>query len=451
MDKDQIPKRTDSINELTDTSENSGSEQMTHSAHSYFNENPVRHAKKKLIIILLLLFVIVVGGSVTAWVLTIKDTDKKTNKVDQNLTSQDNTHILQKESKVLKPFAVAYSHETHKINESQYSTKAQLYWRPITGGGSTSAAYMGDNNGISYYGVYKDKVFAVSVPNYSSADGTALWYSSDAGKTYTKIFSGQALSGVRTGDQITSAKFSSDGKTILIGVLPSDRSQNTVKEINPETKAVNDLFSVKDAGVFILGYDRAGQQVLYRTGCYNCDGFAAMNIFVHDLTSGTDTVLFEDKKYNYGYSANDSIVPKDDFGKILIVKYAIDYSTPTYFLPNLITHSIEEFDMTTKTFKNVLTIDEDTPVNVGYIEGGGVIYYSKADSIYSISPSGDTTLIFKADKPIHDVFFVDKDQVIASIGEYNNYSVVNYKISTKSTVEIIGSDNYTNIFGVTWD
>jgi|SRR5579859_7007039 len=342
--------------------------------------------------------------------------------------------------KTYTPFAVAYAFGDPS------KAPAQLYLRPIGGGDRMAAGSLGASNYVTSSDVFKNQVVVVTDSGSGSKDPTTIWYSSDSGKSYSKIFVGKNPAGSGVGDQITSIKFSGDGSKVVFGFLPengtsSDRP-NTIKEINPQTKAVKDLFmDTKMAGVFIQGYDSSKGQVYYYEGCYNCDGLNNEKLLIHDISKNTDATLFD----NTG-KADTSTTINSSFAKILTVETA---KTDLGVLDRS-PYDIKEFDIKSKTAKVITTISDPQFPTAGYYGDQDIVYYSKGDSIYYVANDGSGKLLYQATKPIIGVFYVSKDLVLASSGTLDNYSLMNYNLGAKTSVNILNGDSNTNIFGLTW-
>lgn len=392
-------------------------------------------SKGKKLLIVLIIVLLFLGGAATAWFI-MKDKPAADNKSAQNTNNSKQSQ--QTQNQPLQPFAVAYAHRTDGgTSEGCAQTQTSTYWRPIGGGERMTAFDAGKQMYTNHFQTYQNKAFVITEPGCGSTEGLAVWYSKDAGKTYTKVFTGKPATETEW-EQITSARFASDGKSILIAFLPAD-GKNTVKEINPDTKAVKNLFSVESDGVFIQGYDSAKKQVYYFAGCYNCDGNRFNKLFVHDLTAKTDTTLFEDKDY----LGMDTKI-NSDFTKVLRVKGPENMDVLGPGKP----FTIEEFDIASKSFKKLQTIDEEALVRVGYREDDGLAYYVKDKAIYN---AASNAVLFESSKPIVDTFLLTKDQVIASTGTFSDFSVVNFTISTKATINVFTGDDKTTVFGVTWE
>ncbi len=401
------------------------------------NKSRPDRSKKTLLIILVL--ALAIGAAAAAYFLT-KDTSTPT-----TTSSQPSSQTATTSPSSQKPFAVAYAYRVNdKVSTVKNcgSQKTQAYWRPIGGGDKTSAVEFGTNNYVSFSEIYKNKVIVATDAGCGSTDGSAVWYSQDAGKSYQKILKLNPPKSSGEWDQITSIKISNDGKTVLAAVLPADRAKNTVKEIDLSNNNVKDLFSSEKAGVFIQGYDRAKKNILYNSGCFNCDGNVFSILYEHNLDKNADRVVFEDTKH-----VGIQTVPSSDFSKLLLLKGVNSESGLGASAP----FTLEEFTMANSTSKTLLTLNEEKTPQVGYRDGDDVVYYTKGNAVYGLDSKDGSTALFETTKPIIDVPYVGKDLVLARAGDFNNYTLTSYTNSTKTAVKILDGDEYTSIFGLTWN
>lgn len=386
---------------------------------------PPKKSKKKALLIILLL-AIILATAVGVWTLMKGDKQPAATpptSTDTGIKPVENT---------LVPYAVAYAYGDPE------KAPREFFWRPLSGGERTTAGKIGSKNYLSYSDVYKDKVLVVSTAGTDNKSGETVWYSKDSGKTYTKIFTGEPSDGQGLAAQITSAAFSTDGSAIVIGFLPTD-GNNTVKEINPDTKAVTDLFNIEQRGVFIEEYDKTAKKLYYFTGCYNCDGSHSNKLLLRDIETKTESTVYEDTA-----KVGVETVFNSDLSKVLkvsgIIGMGIGPGKP---------FTVEEFDIASKKSKKLVTINEDMIPKVGYSDGDSTPYYTQKASVYTVE-NGKKTLLFEAAESIRDVYLVDQDQVVASAGTSEDYILTGYNVTTKKVTNILNGDANTNIFGVTW-
>lgn len=391
---------------------------------------PPKKSKKRLVIVLIILLLIAAGAA--AWFVT---KDKKQAAKTTTTNTQTENQQLTDDTAVLKPTAVAYAFGT------ETSGTSELFWRPLTGGERTSAGDIGKNMFASMSDVHRNQVLVVATPGAGGGKMT-IRYSKDAGKTYTTVFEGEAPSAEGLGDQITSAVFSTDGSKIVFGYLPKTGGKNTVKELDPATKAVKDLFTTDKPGVFIEGYNVATKQVLYFEGCYNCDGNTG-NELLSRTGGAAATIAYQAPAGKLGAG----IAIKDDFSKMVVVLGVsgdgIGAGGP---------YTVSEYDFATKALKTLATVTDanNQQVHVGYQIGTELPYYTTSKTVTLVGKDGKPSIVFEASKPIQEVLFVSDQRVVAASGEYNNYQLVDFTISTKAVVNILNGDGGTRLFGVTW-
>ncbi len=385
--------------------------------------------KKKTVIIILI--VLLVAGLIGAWFIIRKPAPKQ-QPVPQK--------TQQPAKKTLAPYTIAYT-------KGDYAkAPVQLLWQPVAHTDPTVAGDLGVNAYMTYTQVMNNKVLVVTEPSNGGAEGTLIWYSKDGGKSYVKIFEGSKPDKARyyEHDQITSARFSSDGTTIVFGLLSSIATQgNTIKEINPETKAIKDLFVLDASGVFIQGYNRATHQLIYTTGCYNCDGNANRELLMRDTITAKETVLYGDKANNYG-----GIEINKAFTKLIYRKAErSDNIVP-------VDSSLVELTLKDKTTKKIADIDKNSSSASGYTDDDDQLYYSKNKDLYKIGTDGIAKLLLSSEQKFSSVYYLSTKQIIATIQAppftNGSFSLISYDVPKKSITSIFTDSGLnTNIIGVT--
>ncbi len=387
--------------------------------------NKPKSKKKKVLLILLALLIVAGLLAVAAFVwpgFMKKDTATTTS----SSTAPAETKT---EAKVLAPVNViyAFSEPTKNIHN--------LYWRPVAGGDRTQAGQLGGKSIITQSGVYEQKVFVVTETNDSTLN---MWYSSDNGKSYSLIYESKDSNADALGNQITSAMFSKDGSKIIFGYLNEDASNNTAKEINPNSKVVKDLFSIDKDGLFLKGYDSATQTAYYFTGCFNCGGAALRTLYARDIATNKETTIFTETTKVVASS-----VFSADYSKILMVKL-VSGEPGEEPAP----YSVDEYTISNKSIKNFASDLKDYSY-AGYSADGVTPYYSDGNNVYTVPASGSKSLVFEASKPIVGVSYVNKDIVVASSGTDADNILTSYNITTKAATTILSGDNDTKVIGVT--
>jgi len=294
---------------------------------------------------------------------------------------------------------------------------------------------------ISKSVVYKNQVVVVTSGGDGSKEGVNVLYSKDAGKTFTSLFAGGATTGNALGDQVTDIKFSDDGKKLVMGYLPAARTLNTVKELDPATKATRDLFSTKEIGVFIEAYSPAKKEILYFSGCYNCDGNKQNKLLKRDLATDKETVAYEDSA-RYGMET----VVNHDLSKALILKGSdgsegIGGGSP---------YDLVEVDLKTKATTAIFSNYKSGYPAVGYLDGSDAVYYTKGKDLYQHKKGGDAVL-FSSPQELLSVHFVNDITAVTTSGTYEKSTISSIDLKSKKATRLLGGDENTTIFGVTWE
>lgn len=405
--------------------------------------NPANEIKRYKRIKLLLVGLLVLGlVGAGAWYFVYKPSGSvSSNKTDISKKTESNAT-----PKSLSPVAVAYSHTVEQSTAVGGCGvgRGEVFWRPVGGGDRNKVLGFGDNSILTHYGLFENKVFVIVEPACGGKEGLSVWYSQDAGKTYSVIYRGNAPSGDNQ-DQVTSAIFSSSKNSILIAVLSADRSKNTIMEIVPKNKVAKELFSVTDHGVFLQTYNEATNQVTYFAGCYNCDGNSYGDVRSHDLAKKTDEILLDS-----GELMVIKNVVSADHSKILQLRGASNPTSNDLERDIKPPYTIGEIDIAKKSFKPLVTLNEDDVTDIGYGEVDGAPYYSVGKSVYSIGGNGKSARLIEARETVRDVLFVGKDTVLVSIGG-QDFSLLNYTPSTGNFTKILDGDAGTRLFGVTLD
>lgn len=414
--------------EFNDLAENPGL-----SSNIPSKDKPKWYKNKK--ILLLLGFVIITGSALSWYYLSrnseIVDVQRSTTKQTQPQTKPQ----------APKPYGLIYSTTVETLSQAVCGNAIDtVFLKGLQDGRSSEALEMKNNNYVSEFEVYGQKVLIVTAQGCGNKDGPIVWYSEDSGETYTKVFE-QKPTAEDQWDQITSAKFSSDGSHAVIAYLPYNSDSNTVKEIDLAAKTATDLFTVDTSGVFIKGYDSDSNQILYTSGCYNCDGNREGILYRRDTseTDGAESIVFD---ISEGFT--EQIVPSSELDKVLVLRCVFtDSSGQNSSL------SVEEFDQASNEFSKLVDIGEYTPVTIGYAPQDGAAYYSKGGSVYFIDPDGEDTAQFTSSSQIYDVHVLSKENVIVSTGTFDNFRVIEYTVSSNSTSTLLEGDDSTNVIGVT--
>lgn len=388
-------------------------------------------SKKKQTILTVLVALFLIGaGAAGAWFVLKESPEPSSTQAD---TTQPSDQTAQKAIvQSLTPTAIAYAY-------GESGGTQELFWRPVTGGDRTSAKPLSDNQLVTSYDISGSQVISVV-----SAAGDQLWYSKDSGKTYTQIFSSNpAPFSDQLHDTITSVTFSHDGSSIIFAFLPSGSNQNTIKEINPETKQVTDLFAIESPGVLLKGYLKNTGEILYYRGCYQCSQ-PPTQLLKRSMSSSSDSVLYEENT-----RISEQVAVDRSGTKLLILNSTRLGDTlggeAPYYITEVNVSSAEAQDLLVLS-----SVPTDTRPRIGYSDADETVYYSSGSSVYSIT-DGVGTKLFEAASSILDVFLVDDKQVIASSGDHNDFTLTNYNIQSGQSTIILSGDANTTILGVTYN
>lgn len=236
-----------------------------------------------------------------------------------------------------------------------------LYAKSVTSDTQTEAMTL--PSGVSFTGypgsvIHGNQVAIATTDAATTQD--SIYYSTDSGKSYKKIYTGGQ------GAQITSLAFASNGKALAMGLNPSLTSGNQVTELSlNDDHSTKTLFKIDEAGVFLKGYDQEKQEVIYFSGCYNCDGNMARDLRLYDIAAKKQETLYS--------AANriDGLAINADFTKILVAEGTLSQATneQPYDLTKA-PYVLASLDIANKTKETVITIDGGTLQEIGYTPDG---------------------------------------------------------------------------------
>jgi len=397
-----------------------------------------KKSKKTLVITLIILVVLVVGGC-AGWYWWASQQAVDT-------TASDLPAQTSQQQKALEPNTVAYAYGT------SYEAPRDLFWRPADGGekqNTPSKAFVGSTR------TYGNQVLVETYYDEATKTAASILYSKDGGKTYTIIFTVKAPT-VTTdlGDQITGMTFASDGKSVLIAVLPNS-AKNTVKRVffDKPNEAV-DVMTSDARGVFPIAFNAKSQKLIFSEGCYNCDGNgASTSAFAYDVASQKRTTLIDGADKHLGILSNKGAT------KLLITTPTID-KTKTggedggfwgYYVGA--PYKFTLFDLATGKTQDpgttVGTASENKFVRGGFMTDDATPYYYSDNQLFMLDKA-TPTLLYEAGQPIHEVFYVSPTTIFASTGDYQNFTLNLFGIKTQETKQLLtGDDTTTRIFGIT--
>jgi cytoskeletal protein RodZ len=391
---------------------------------------PKQKGEKKKLLLIVGLVVILLGG-LAYWWFMMRDNNNTT---DTNTTTKNQSQTTQS-TNTYTPVNVAYA---FKGDNTPYT----LYTRPAAGGERVAANQKLET---SEYITDSD----VNGDSIVLASDKAIYTSTDGGKTYKSVVK------VTQGEEITSVKLSSDGKSMVYGFLAGGSTKNIVKTSGLDGSGSKDLFTSEKMGVLITGYSSTKQQIIYRESCWGCDGPAELPI-LRDLKSNKTTNILSNKEQ----VEIAEVAVSSDFTTLVYSQatYNATQDEPGYAATAPFTiHKIDLSSNKDSTIATFGTKDEKNPngtlrfrqVHVGFAAGSSSIYYTDDSKLYLVS-ADKTSLIYEATKPLLYVPFVGSDTVIAGSGDQTaDYKLVNYNYISKKSIDIFSGDNNTVIFGVT--
>ncbi|TXG76746.1 hypothetical protein E6P97_03050 [Patescibacteria group bacterium] len=399
-----------------------------------------RKSKTRLVLTLLAVFVLI-GAAAAYWFVLRPDDETVT--TPRQLAAEPAG-----QQAPLKPATIAYSYKETVEGETEdcgpNNRSSRLYTRPVTGGERVEAGDALANAVFTGYDVRQNHVVAVTSASCGGG-GETIWYSSDAGKSYTAVYTGQkATREDGLPEQITSIKLASDSKSLVFGSLGSTEPyKNTIKELDLASKTVKDIKAIDVAGVFLEGYDKSRQTLYYYTGCFQCDGVSRDKLLALNTSTAAESTLVDQTKD--GTAGLDAVF-NDDFSKLLTVRGTTSPDSMGAGAP----YTIQEYHVQQKTTQTIATIAaEQHPLSIGYTVDNQLPYYAEGKNVYTIGVDGKSTVVFEATSPIYGVYYVGKDYVVASAGTYENFTLVTYDSAAKKATTILTGDaQSTQIFGV---
>lgn len=297
-----------------------------------------------------------------------------------------------------------------------------------------------DKSLIKARAVHGQQIAATSAPGSEQQKTEKILYSKDNGVTYEQIYE------TKESGQITDIKFSSDGSTIIFGLLPTESGKNTLTEINPATKETTDIFTTDSAGVLIYGYGKDKKVLYTKSACYNCEGGPMNDIYSYDIATKKETILVSSKNTMEGAAV------KSDLSSLLYVDVPTKPSPDGVGTINTGPYTIKSFDLETNKSTDITSLGEaNKPITilVGYTDEGKP-YYTDDKNIYVLNTGGEPSTLFTSTKNILAIHYVSSTEVYTSLGSYDAFTVEKFNISDqKSTSLLEGKSISTDIIGIT--
>lgn len=402
----------------------------------------LRLGKKPTIIILIILALLIVAGAVY-WFF-IKDSNKsadqpKTNNSAQKASADD---AEPEPVKDLVADNVVYTYHEKDTDP------VGIYWRPASGGERNLVMTLPNGHYMGYSDIRGQYVAFNTTSGIVPTAGDAVWFSSDGGKSYKKVFTAD------NDKKVMSLKISASEPKIAIS-YPNDSQTADLLEINPNTQESKKIFSGNQPVLFVEAYDSKSQRVVYsEASCYGCGDQAGKPVVYRDIKNGTDkeiikstdTLLKTPKKVNA------------DFTEIIAMRITKEYKDNSEYDNFSLSapYSLIAVDIARGQEKTLATFGEkQTNPNtdavyssIGYMADGKTPYYVLDKRIFMVK-SGAPSLLFESPSAIYGEYFVSANDLVIAIGPYNNFNVIDYLLRDQKNNQVLSGDDKTTILGIT--
>lgn len=398
---------------------------------SEVNQPKPKASKKKLLIIITALALLLLAGA-AVWYFILNDDNGGTQQ-NQEPANQNSAEIPQYQG---VPDRVAYAYRDSDV------LPYTLYFRPAIGGERTEVMTLPEGSYISQSTVKGNKV-ALAIQAEAGGDApSSILYSSDGGASYQKIYeAADAMDEGQLGEQVTSMVFSSDETTLLAGILGPEFAGNKVTEFQLDGLDSKVLFEAEENGIFLKGYDRQAQRILYFDGCYNCDGNLFSQLKLYDVSSGSSSVIYTSETGDLKFSIS------PEYSEILIADGQLDNSGDGMGVALQPPFEIKKISLSdTSQVETLETVDQQV-LDVGYTQGG-TPYYAGEQAVVKLGDSPGTVYETAGSISYPGVYFVGEDSVVVATGEPIDFLLDYYEQSSEA-VNILAGDSNTVIFGVT--
>lgn len=382
-----------------------------------------KKSKKKVFLTLLLVLLLVGSAAATYFFFFKKDA-----------TAPSAPAAQVQEQKPTGPVSLVYSNSSD-ATAADYSLK--LSSLTLTDNKKTDFDTE-DKSQLSYSAIHEQEIVAVGVPSSEQQKTQKIFYSKDSGVTYVQIYE------TKESGQITGVDFSSDGSTIIFGLLPTESGKNTLTELNPETKATTDIFTTDAAGINIYGYTK-GKQIIYRKGCFNCDGTPESKIYSYDIATKKESVIVSSS------NTIGNLAVKNDLSSLLYVD--VPTKPATDGLGDITTgpSTIKSLDLATNKTTDLKSLGQagtDLTIQLGYTTNGNP-YFTDNNIIYGASASNEISTLFTSTKIILDVHYVGLTEAYTSLGGHDAFTVEKFNVSDQKSTSLFDGKSSTTIVGIT--
>lgn len=407
------------------------------------SKKPKKHRSKKPLVVLLV--IVLLGGlGAGGWYLVVKKHifAKKSSPANSNTAKANDTSVAQPSvNQDLSPSTVAYAYR------DSTSVPYTLYYRPATGGDRTEVMKLPKDFAIAYHDAQRSSV--------AFSSDSAVYVSSDAGKTYSKIYE------TTGGGAITSIKLSAEGDRVAIGLVPNFGSnvKGGVFSVDLQGKDKKDLFDADKYAIYTIGWSSTKQKMAYAEGCYGCDGSRSA-YKMRDLKTKSASELIpggDIKTLGFAQSISDDmtklIYVESTYDPAIKVDGPVEYYSAAPFKVKLLDYTTNKATtiatIGTKNEKNANGTEKVRQFYTGFNAGSTKAYYAEGASLYGVEGSTQSTL-YSTGATILGVGYVGKDQLLTWYGkDTSDFVLVNYGLSAKKETKIFGGDNNTVVLGVT--
>ncbi len=279
-----------------------------------------------------------------------------------------------------------------------------IYAASIESGEETEVMALPFGISATYAITYGRQVAFVAQGDSTASDQAAIYYSSDSGKSYEKIYSASNSDvSVGLGTQITSLIFSNDGTALLAGVLlaeeiETDSGVSGIHRENQVTEIVLDhdnqatvLFTSKYPGVLLKGYDRSNHKAFYLlSGCYNCEPYYE-GIYSHDLQADTEELLYDSDSFP-------SILPTNiSINKAATKVLVLEMTSGSRYSTSNVSYELFTIDTSTKAKDSIETFTDGRALRQAGYTHEDVPYIATDTKVQEVVVDGATTLFELAD------------------------------------------------------
>jgi len=339
-------------------------------------------------------------------------------------------------------------------DQKEYYQKAySIYSRSITTGEETQIMTLPKDTYISNSITHGSQQYAfVATSPRSETESVAVYYSDDSGKSFKKVYTTDSPEA-----QITSLIFSSDGKSLAVALLPKGEDNHVFEIDLKDDYPTKQLFTIDRRGVFIEGYGREQQKILYRTGCFNCGGNDQKELLIYDIASD---------KHETFYTASHNMIDiavNDRFTKVFTgegeVATEYDVEAPFGGVDPPPTYSIKApfsyftIDIATKIKRPVTTIDNGYVGYVGYTPSG-VPYISTTKKVIKIDNNTPETLLETEDDILEIISVSDDNAAVITVPSdrsFSRYSVLSSELRNPVAISAYEADRNTLFLGYSFE